>query len=502
MPPTENFRLEYGRLYDASVIQLDPSIVIQPTIITWQRLEPVPLTSDLSPSLQAQIADPLWLLARQWQFAEFLGEDAGSPVAVQLQGDNALLSRYRPGAIQAQDTPAVDYQHLDLPLEVMVEREALRDSHPRLAAEAGEHLLRLLSAAGVTNGRAVLRAAGFGLEIENEDFFDPQNKQTDPKGRAWQILFAGRALDGRKLADALHPFRTNDGSLSGLPDGFGLAATPAVFAACARWLDVYQGLISEPSSEVASAWIQERQEYALALSAQFGNQNIILTAEEYTDGVLDWYSFNADDEPQLGEPAQPVPTQPINFRPMLPAPVRYPGMPADRYWEFEDARVNLGQLDTGPGELGKLLLAEYGLVYGNDWFILPVELPVGSLFHVSRLTVRDTFGITSNVGPSRNLDGTRWTMFNLSNDPGGLAELYFLPPTLPFRLESDPLEEVALFRDEMANMAWAVEHIVQGAAGQARDRRMELPAPSVYQRITGDQITAELIYRLATPVPN
>jgi hypothetical protein len=92
-------------------------------------------------------------------------------------------------------------------------------------------------------------------------------------------------------------------------------------------------------------------------------------------------------------------------------------------------------------------------------------------------------------------------MFNLSNDPGGLSDLFFLPPTLPFRLDSDPLERVALFRDEMANMAWAVEQIVQGAAGQPRERRIEPPISNVHQRVEGDHITADLIYRLATPVP-
>jgi hypothetical protein len=50
-------------------------------------------------------------------------------------------------------------------------------------------------------------------------------------------------------------------------------------------------------------------------------------------------------------------------------------------------------------------------------------------------------------------------------------------------------------------MAWAVERFVQGASGEPRDRRVEPPAPAVFQRVAGDQITAELIYRLATPVP-
>jgi hypothetical protein len=176
-------------------------------------------------------------------------------------------------------------------------------------------------------------------------------------------------------------------------------------------------------------------------------------------------------------------------------------MPTDRYWEFEDAKVNFGGMEAGPTDLARLLLAEYALVYGNDWFVIPVELPVGSLFRIRDFTVRDTFGMSAPVRPARNLDGTRWTMFTLSNQPGGLADLFFLPPTLPSRLEGDPLEHVALFRDEMANMAWGVERFVQGASGEPRDRRIEPPAPAVHQRVAGEQISAALIYRLATPVP-
>jgi len=496
----------YGRTYRAENARyLDP-VILRPTIITYQRLEPLPRSEDLSVALQAQIADPLWLLGRQWQFTEFLGEDAGSPISVKLQGESAPLSRYRPGQTPKSGNAsqgAVDYQHLEAPLEVMVERESSRLTHPRLAAEAGEHLLRLLAAEGANGARAALREAGFGLEIADEAFPPGNPRLTDPKGKAWQTLFAGRAIDGRKIADALRPHANADGTLSGLPPAFSFSGAPVgrVTTASESWLRWYVSFASEPDADVPSAWIQDRQEYAFALSAKFSEQTTVLRAEEYTDGRLDWYSFSASTEPNLGNPAEPAKVKQVNLRPMLPAPVSYPGMPADRYWEFEDGQVNLGLLEAGPTDLGRMLLTEYALVYGNDWFLIPVELEVGSLFRVVSLAVRDTFGVTASVNAARNLDGTRWTIFTLSNMPGGQADLFFLPPTIPFRLEGDPLEEVSLFRDEMANMAWAVERKVQGASGQPRDRRMEPYIPSVHQRVTGNEITADLIYRLATPVP-
>ncbi|MGP4091109.1 hypothetical protein ACTWQJ_42905, partial [Streptomyces sp. KR55] len=181
-----------------------------------------------------------------------------------------------------------------------------------------------------------------------------------------------------------------------------------------------------------------------------------------------------------------------------------PGMPADRYWEFEDARVNLGELEAGPSDLARLLLVEFGLVYGPDWWLVPLDLPVGSLFTVTDLRVRDTFGVETVVGPSRNSDGRPWEMFELGQTGDGaarLTDLFFLPPTLPRRLEGDPVEEVTLLRDEMANLAWGVERRVPGVSGEPVERALEAARLAVHQSILTVSEDVRLIYRLMSPVP-
>ncbi len=50
----------------------------------WARLEPDARDPELAPGLQARIADPLWLLGRQWQFGEFAASDGGSAITAQL----------------------------------------------------------------------------------------------------------------------------------------------------------------------------------------------------------------------------------------------------------------------------------------------------------------------------------------------------------------------------------------------------------------------------------
>jgi hypothetical protein len=51
------------------------------------RLEPTHSFTDLRRGLAAEIADPAWFLARQWQLGEHEGEDASSPVHVALHAE-------------------------------------------------------------------------------------------------------------------------------------------------------------------------------------------------------------------------------------------------------------------------------------------------------------------------------------------------------------------------------------------------------------------------------
>src|SRR5678816_4856375 len=107
---------------------------------------------------------------------------------------------------------------------------------------------------------------------------------------------------------------------------------------------------------------------------------------------------------QPGPNAAPIVVEPK--RPPIPAIARYPGMPADRYWEFEDGRVNFGMLGASKIDLARMAVIEYALVFGNDWFTLPITLPVGALYQVERLEVRDNFGIcllyTSDAADERS----------------------------------------------------------------------------------------------------
>ena len=152
-----------------------------------------------------------------------------------------------------------------------------------------------------------------------------------------------------------------------------------------------------------------------------------------------------------------------------------------------------------------LVMVEFALIYGNDWFIVPVELDIGSLTRIRSLKVIDSFGETITIPPftSPAAPAGAWRMFSLATDAryssSGAAhsDFLFLPPTLGPSLHGQPVEEVVLMRDEMANLAWAIEHIVENGAGARVDRRdayqqqHETPAPPTANE-----------YRLSTEVPD
>ncbi len=64
---------------------------------SWTRLEPQSVTGDPTPGLEARVHDPLWLLCRQWQLGELEGDDAGSPLGVELAVTTNQLSRWQAG---------------------------------------------------------------------------------------------------------------------------------------------------------------------------------------------------------------------------------------------------------------------------------------------------------------------------------------------------------------------------------------------------------------------
>ncbi|MCS6290499.1 MAG: hypothetical protein H8K10_16205 [Nitrospira sp.] len=452
---------------------------------------------DLQDGLQARIHDPLWMLGRQWQFGEFNGADAGSPAAAQVIVDTAAVTRYQPGP-RSGPHPASPYAVAGLALETLVEAEPVTDDsrpHWRLAAESGRHLLRLLETARLGPTRAQWLASTYVLTAPTAE----QAKQIDAASLSFIRVLSGRSIDGLRFAARLRALQAGN-TLAELfreaPfDQVSEVERPKVLSQVTAWLTWLDGLFQQGTAP--SAWIPERMEYALSVSAKTTSSEVVLTAPEYLDGRLDWFSFTTSSGTGLGA----TESRTSVTEAFLPAPVSFRGMPSARLWEFEDGAVNFASIQAAPQDLARLLLVKFALEYSNDWFLLPLELPVGTLSQIRALVVTNTFGERFLISHTTDVDGptTPWRMFSLTNDT---QKLFFLPPVLGPMLESRPVEDLSLLRDEMANVAWAVERVVESAAGRPLDRHEAYQETLAEQSPSPAADGAPLIYRLGTTVPD
>lgn len=479
---------------------------------SWTRLEPQSVSGDPRPGLEARVHDPLWLLCRQWQLGELEGEDAGSPVGVELATTSRLLTRWQAGDWQqSADQAVAPVRPLapGEPLEPVVEDEPVAVLGLRQRVEAGMIFVDAIRDAGF-DSLADASVAQTGVLAESG---------TDPYDTSWAeltLLTAGRSVDGRRLAAALE---ASASAPAGLPDWLlppTAADRDAVAELAVEWLTWYREL--EPGADPGAdpgghAWVGRRLEYEFSVAGRIagvpavgaavpeGGVEVVLRAPEFVGGRLDWYHLDVDRSPGIADFSTPDDSVDSQVQTRYATPLRYAGMPSDRLWEFEDSAVNLGGLESEPHDLARLLLVEYAVSYGNDWLVVPVEVPTGSLTTIGWLTYTNTFGerfLVERPRARRPNDG--WRMFTVAavNDVGDDLPALLIPPAVVGHDDGPAIEEVLFLRDETANLAWAVERTVSAPSGDVRARSDEGTQPP--PPIPGDT-NAELDYRLQLGVP-
>jgi hypothetical protein len=271
-----------------------------------------------------------------------------------------------------------------------------------------------------------------------------------------------------------------------------------VLTVALAWRAWYESLFSEPVG--ADSWSPDRMEYGFMLGSASGSTQCV--AREYDGGDADWYTFDRSAATPI---AGSTPPSAVTSRAMA-APVTFRGMPARRFWEMEDAAVDIGALTAAAEDIGRLLLREFALIYGNDWFQIPLAVPVGSEVAVNSLTVSDTFGLTTTIPHYMDVDGSAsgWRMFALATATPGAASasahLLVVTPGAVAPTDGAAIEDVLMLRDEPANMVWGVERTVVGPAGSPVDRTLawKMALPPTEPPVAG----APLAYRLGSTVPD
>jgi hypothetical protein len=457
-------------------VELSPAAAARLPILAppaWTRLEPQSLSGEPAQALAARVHDPLWLLARQWQFGEFDGEDAGTPVAVEMTASVRRMSAFAP---EGQAPRPIDERDL---IEPEAEAEPFTGATLRERAEGGALLTAMLADAGA-DARAALRAA-CPLEVPED------GGPAAPVPPMWRLLARG-AIDGSKAAAQIE-----DNSFLA---SWAAGADASAEQAARDWLAWFRTNI-EPAAALDDCWRQARLEYSFALRAGAGDGQRVCRARAHDGGPVDWYSFDhepatrmAVDTDRPGAGPEPIAATVHATR------LRYPGMPASRFWRFEDGQVNFGMVEVQPHDLTRVAFLDFATVHADDWLVAPFDVPRGAVVEMGSVVYRTTFNeqFTVNQG---NTGPSDFELFTLDAGSGTPLRGLLVPPGGRTATEGAAIEEVVFARDETANMVWAIEKRVQGPTGDPRERRLE-PQP--------DQgfvtpVETDLTYRLEQDVP-
>jgi hypothetical protein len=320
--------------------------------------------------------------------------------------------------------------------------------------------------------------------------------------RATLHALADRALDGYRL----YRYLVDDPAHRPW-DGLAVldADKPALTTAAIAFIAWFEALVERPPD--AGAWDPSRLEHRFAVTASVADGTKRLVADEYPGGRLDWTALSID--PAGARGSGPFDTAMT----VIPTGTRFNGMPDLRWWAFEDGRTNLGDIRADTTDLARLLFIEFALVYGNDWYTIPVDMPVGKIAKVEGLAVTNVFGERrwiESAGRGTDDAWQRWTMFTL--DIAGTAPepsdtSLVLLPTLPHAGHGRPLEDVLLLRDEIANLVWGVERTVPMATGVGR-RGVEAADEALAHRVSligpnpaPPAAAAPIAYRVMGSVP-
>lgn len=428
--------------------------------------------NDVTDALRFRVHDPLWMLSRQWQMGEFKGNNAGTAMSVRCKVKSSDITSFSLG----EDKKNSITDTSGIPIEPLVE-QIDREITPLVRIESATYFIDLIDKYpdNIKDKKYFVNwlrtTSGFRFKEDELSFSDRgslENKEIkdfteslNTRLSKFQKAYYGKACDGYKLYKFCKNIVINN------------TVHPDIPVALAKEYSEWFEKRYLPKSGSASAWNVRELGYDFAAN----NAVAEYKAEDYEGGRVSWYSFDTDrvkSSNNIGRMKEEIIST-------LPTLATYPGSPNKRLWEFEDRKVFMGNSTSMNGKQakGNVVFLQYATMYANDWMICPLKTEVGKYIEVKEIQIRDTFGfktrITSRAGAKDNgakTFGQQWQIFtNAPSEPdkGSSTNGLLFPPSLINTLEGEPLEEVSILRDEMANMVWAVERKVEDGCGSSLD---------------------------------
>jgi hypothetical protein len=309
--------------------------------------------------------------------------------------------------------------------------------------------------------------------------------------------FGRRARAGRRLT-AAHPALAANGALL-------FVDPPPPYDALAGQLDgravwrrrVELGVMAadfgadRPDADAPPAWNATELHYETTVE----NAERPLLVTRHHGGPMDWYSADGD----ASQPAADPPGPPLQLS-VAPTPLSYPGAPSSRFWEIEDADVDIGGYPPDTAHVATMLLVDLVYSHGDDWFVLPITAHAGHIVTIQSLSVTDSFGRSyrsdDEAGGVPVHPGLRapadFTLFK-SRDLADAALVLW--PVAESPLESDPIERVQFGVDEHSNVLWALERIIDGREAGRRSGDVDLGHPPYPPEKPGGNATVARAFR-------
>jgi len=409
----------------------------------------------LQRGFMAEIADPAWFVGRQWQMGEHQGENAASPVLTRVTYGRRPLqpSPGRPGQFPGHG------KYLAPP-----------DAPPITAAEA---IVEGEPDEWWTIGRRI--RIGLAAQVATDAILAPDDRAEYRLPPLPEPYDGFGGYDGRALYRA---FR--DGKLN---------LEPALFA-------------EAPQEKRSEHWLPAELKYGkveFPVDARDQDNELDpprLVIEDHDGGEVEWWTADA-----AGDWSAPIPEAlKVSGLEVQPARFSYPGAPHPRWWQIENAQVDIGGFPPDQGHFATMLLLDFLLSHSDDWFTLPLAAQIGDVLTIEDLVVVDLFREEFSFGSHPQLKPpTDWSLFKVRDLDAASIVLW---PGVDAPVAGVALEEIALGVDEDANLLWAVEERAEGLRLSSLD--IDPPAkPVVEPNPKLDVITdKDYLYRPSTFVPH